>query len=785
MFTLKLLLKRSCWTFIFMALALPASARVCFLPDSTDCGEGDVEVQITCATYGGYETEAACLEARTNKTAQTCTLNSGCYYPKCAYDSERKCKNENPDKNCLSQDVDGVKCWYSQLKTCFDQGYKSACNSDENSTPVNIEAFDGPCYKCTEKATCKQMKPGVYYGPNDTCPQYTDRKDAGVTGKDGVCSTCEPQACTTINAAYKNAANQNTCGSDKEAKKVEGTDSAADGPCYKCEDKPLEIVKPVITITYKETYNSLTPSMGADPEEYYYKTLKFTATSSDNISRNILMKTYPAKTCKTQYTTGSPVTINEGTETIIGSHCGTKSAVLPVSSVAALDTFINGTKVYSFEPYYSSHILYDGLDGTTVETNDYTVKFVKGKTCSEISNGSWKGEKDKNTCPTGYKPEVVESTIGATAFSDGPCYTCENKPVGCKYEYIRVNPNHTCGNGGNLDAGYSCQRNTCCWNSLSQIKSIDIRGGTGNVMPIYNRISKQSASCVDDKGVTKYETICEGTAKPLCKKAFAPNGCVSASYNNGFDVIGTEWGTCSCDASKGLYDTDKSCSDATSLKCTFEAPCYQTCESAGMYSTEAACMKNLPGGYKCLKPGTDDGDVNCYVRDMGFAIRYASLPKRNWVCSGPTYNTMYQTLRAWLANVSVDSQGRHYPGSYAETLDGKVYSELSDNDLRYKAGSYFVCASRGTTSGNGVGIRKTVIQYTRSASGSDPTTQVCFGDTISSQYNNLTCENSESWGAGYSCKEVTFRKGILYLVSMYTDYQYPGWGYYSGTCNNY
>ena len=89
MFTLKLLLKRSCWTFIFMALALPASARVCFLPDSTDCGEGDVEVQITCATYGGYETEAACLEARTNKTAQTCTLNSGCYYPKCAYDSER------------------------------------------------------------------------------------------------------------------------------------------------------------------------------------------------------------------------------------------------------------------------------------------------------------------------------------------------------------------------------------------------------------------------------------------------------------------------------------------------------------------------------------------------------------------------------------------------------------------------------------------------------------------------------------------------------------------------
>ena len=220
-----------------------ATARVCFLPDSTDCGEGDVdvpEVQITCATYGGYETEAACLEARTNKTAQTCTLNSGCYYPKCAYDSERKCKNENPDKKCLSQDVDGVKCWYSQPKTCSEQGYKNTpCATDEDSgtVPNTLEASDGPCYKCTPKKECKYIS-NLYYGPKDTCPQYTDRKDAGVTGKDGVCSTCEPQACTTINAAYKNAANQNTCGSDKVATKVTGTDSAADGPCYTCEDKP-------------------------------------------------------------------------------------------------------------------------------------------------------------------------------------------------------------------------------------------------------------------------------------------------------------------------------------------------------------------------------------------------------------------------------------------------------------------------------------------------------------------------------------------------------------------
>ena len=218
-----------------------ATARVCFLPDSTDCGEGDVdvpEVQITCATYGGYETEAACLEARTNKTAQTCTLNSGCYYPKCAYDSERNCKNANSDKNCLSQDVDGVKCWYSQPKTCSEQGYKTSCGSDETATKVDVEASNAPCYTCAKKKTCKMMN---YYGSKDNCPNPTsnyERKETNYTDKDGdKCYTCEPKACTKLNASYKNKYNKDTCGSGKKSQKVDGTDSAADGPCYTCVDK--------------------------------------------------------------------------------------------------------------------------------------------------------------------------------------------------------------------------------------------------------------------------------------------------------------------------------------------------------------------------------------------------------------------------------------------------------------------------------------------------------------------------------------------------------------------
>lgn len=397
MFTLKLLLKRSCWTFIFMALALPVSARVCFLPDSTDCGEGgvnmpDVQVKVTCATYGGYETPEACLAALKDETAQTCILNSGCYYPKCAYDSERNCKRENPNKNCLSKNVEGVKCWYSKLKTCSEQGYKTACSNDENSTEVDVEASGGPCYICTPKKNCNQL-PGKYYGPKDTCPQYHDREDADISAKDGKCSVCKPQDCTTICKAIgetcNNKQNKDTCSLGYIAKIVDGTNDAADGPCYTCELGTVDIVKPVITITYKETYHSLEPSTSdPDRDKYYYKTLKFTATSSDTINRTIQMKTYPSRTCGLEHQTSSPVTINEGVETTYSSSCGVSSVELLTTSTAALDTFINGTKVYRFTPSISNpREDFAQLDGKTVEAQGYTLKFVKGSSSTDPNEG--------------------------------------------------------------------------------------------------------------------------------------------------------------------------------------------------------------------------------------------------------------------------------------------------------------------------------------------------------------------------------------------------------------
>ena len=333
-----------------------------------------------------------------------------------------------------------------------------------SSNPYSVKIQENSCYG-SEHCSAQAVKFDVFeaYAP-ETAKRLKEDDDFTITGgitfseagyyytgrqlkpKSQSINSCDdyvvilgngnPKACAQISSDYYNY--QEACPKGYEKKRLPNVYDSTGAQCYTCEK-----ATPVITITYKETYHSLTPGADADPDEYYYKTLKFTSTSSDNVSRTIQMKTYPSKTCKTQYTTGQPVTIEENSETVIASLCGTKSAALPVSSVAALDTFINGTKVYSFEPYYSSHILYDGLDGKTVETNDYTVKFVKEKTCTPTctsETGCKYGSKTQRdgcggTCTVCYPPCAIGYWYGSLAQEN--CYI---KPA----TYIKQPSNPNC-----------------------------------------------------------------------------------------------------------------------------------------------------------------------------------------------------------------------------------------------------------------------------------------------------------------------------------------------------
>ena len=314
-----------------------------------------------------------------------------------------------------------------------------------------------------------------------------------------------------------------------------------------------------------------------------------------------------------------------------------------------------------------------------------------------------------------------------------------------------------------MDEDNSCKRGMCCFVNLSRVESIDIGDGNNSVMPIYNKISNKSNSCVRNR-TTYYETLCTGTPEGRCppsSKTFVPNGCVSSGYNHNYEVKGTRWGTCSCNTANGQYDTRDACSKATGKGCTKATyasdSCYKTCESLGYFSTERACKENLPSGYKCLSPGSA-GDANCFTRyQPGFAIRYASYPKRTWSCYQRNHSgtDTQQTLAAWLTKVKVVG-GKHTTGDKPETIDGYAYGELSDKEYRYEAGTYFVCSAAGS---GPVGINKTVVNG------------ICFADTISSQYNNTECKKPTVGGNSYySCIEVTFREGGHYTVSMSGTY---------------
>ena len=319
---------------------------------------------------------------------------------------------------------------------------------------------------------------------------------------------------------------------------------------------------------------------------------------------------------------------------------------------------------------------------------DYTEDTLSDKSNNVETCNPGCGEGTKYKCKDGY-------------VYDSKSKSCKAKEPTCTYEYTLATASNTCGEKGNLDDGRRCTRSTCCWKNLSQVKSISIGGGTYEVMPIRNKISNKSATCIDKKGVTRYETICQGWPKSSCPNntVFTPNGCVSDPYNKDFEVIGEEWGTCSCDTSKGYYDTAESCRNANSDSCIRSYwNCYQTCKSQGYYSTEADCLNSgtvNPGGssYGSITlQGSCPKIQDCYKFNVkGFYIR--NNTKSTVSCHDAQYsNSTTASISVYLLLQS--------SGKYATDINGKEVSNITQPGSQYPADkAYYLC---GEVSNNNI-----------------------------------------------------------------------------------
>ena len=386
---------------------------------------------------------------------------------------------------------------------------------------------------------------------------------------------------------------------------------------------------------------------------------------------------------------------------------------------------------------------------------------------SEIDRQRLRCGKDGETCTK--EGSTCERTAYCANCSNGTC-KCGNSDQTCS------SPGSTCKYKETCRKWYDCEWGTKCWYAINKNPSVDRQGtGTPTIGAIYNKISNKSASCVAN-GVRKYETLCEGTPKSNCFRfsndnKFTPNGCVSDAYNNGFEVKGDEWGTCGCDESKGAYATIEECRSGTNSSCgKGSGGCYKTCKSQGYYSTKKECENTT---YKVTCTKTSDTD-DCYKREMkGFLIKYDEDYKRIAICGHAGYRA---EAEAYLETVSSDSNGNEYAGPYPETVDGKAYQELPEDNSKgyqYPAGTYYLCYRQSCTVA-GSSTEQSCPHFDLKALrllrttdyNAEFTDEVCFTGSGGGYVDkSVTCVNGyDAPNNRHPCKKVTFKAGKTYKV---------------------
>ena len=486
-------IQMGCYILVCLFLTIStASARVCFLPDSTDCGSSDVNIpDVPCKYY-------SCKEAGGESNAyQTC-------YP------ERTYNNGGVNVTCWQ-----VKCNIS----------KSECEAQAKATSQSCKFDDASgCYYLGE---CKQCNKDLYDLKEPK--SGSDWECDSCTGCDGTFYNCtaKEKECYQINSNYTSK-----CADSQTAEEVKGVKDSKGNQCYTCKDKPIDKCvdiaaikdeqEPIIkttqaTATKEETTATLKCGDKLSFETPYYNHTKIQGNGTIVAASFETLKYYYDNEDKQYYLRYTNPNVNNGEPLCLANQLcaqyitykrGDFKTPYYVVSVNASSNDYNDYSQYqgltwccdsqrylSGESASSFRNCKSAGENSTIQTDErYRVKKY---TCPEgyTLNGT-KCVKTTYTCPTGYTLGT-DNTCKQTTCKQGytlqdvngqkrcvaDAYSC---PTDGKYKYKLSGNKCVCDNDKPSDDDsitvrfqYTCNGQSCSSDVTDKIK-YDFNGEVGN-----------------------------------------------------------------------------------------------------------------------------------------------------------------------------------------------------------------------------------------------------------------------------------------------------------------